>query len=112
MSEPKKPRKPKAKKVNVSEKAQWEQILKTVTKSEVPVEVLKSITVNLTDGTEVHIDIKELLAAGQDPRDIEDHINERLETLDNYIDDIDFFICIESVVKVVRPVTDELLKHI
>jgi hypothetical protein len=110
MSLPKKPKKPKSKKINVSVRSQWESILKTVTKEEVPVELLESLTVNLTDGTKVNVDIKELLLAGRKPRDIERHINERLESLDDMIIDVDFFIAIDAVVKTVQPSTDHILK--
>ena len=109
---PKKQAKPKSKKINVSVRSQWESILKTVTKEEVPVELLESLTVNLVDGTKVKVDIKELLKEGRRPRDIERHINERLESLDDVIVDVDFFICIDSVVRAVQPVTDKILKDI
>lgn len=109
---PRKPRKPKSKKINVSVRQQWETILKSVSKDEVPVELLESLTVNLIDGTKVSIDIKELLDEGRKPRDIEKHINSRLEDLDNLIVDVDFFICIDSVVSTVQPITDAVLKNI
>jgi hypothetical protein len=108
----KKPRKPRSKKINVSVRQQWESILKSVTKDEVPVELLESLTVNLTDGTKVNVNIKELLTEGRKPRDIEKHINEKLEALDHLIIDVDFFICIDSVVKTVQPITDKILKDI
>ena len=109
---PKKPRKPKSKKINVSARAQWESILKTVTKHEVPVDLLESLTVNLIDGTKVNIDIVSLLQSGKRPKDVEKYINSRLEELDRYIDDVDFFINIDSVAATVQPATDEILKDI
>jgi len=112
MSTPKKPRKPKSKKVNVSVRQQWETILKSISKEEVPVEMLESLTVNLLDGTKVNIDIKELIAEGRKPRDIEKHINTRLEQLDDSIIDVDFFISIDSVAATVQPITDEILKNL
>lgn len=112
MTTPKKPRKPKSKKVNVSVRQQWETILKSISKEEVPVEMLESLTVNLIDGTKVNVDIKELLAEGRRPRDIEKHINERLESLDESIVDVDFFISIDSVAATVQPITDILLKDL
>ncbi len=112
MTLPRKPRKPKSKKINVSVRQQWEGILKTVSKEEVPVELLQSLTVNLIDGTKVNVDIKELLAEGLKPKEIEQHINSRLESLDNMIVDVDFFICLDSVANVIQPVTNEILKNI
>ena len=109
---PKKPRKPKSKKITINVRQKWESILKTVSKDEVPVELLESLTVNLIDGTTVSINIKDLLDDGRKPREIERHINSKLEELDNMIVDVDFFICIDSVVKTVQPITDEVLKNI
>lgn len=111
-SAPKKPRKPKAKKIHIGVRQQWESILKTVSKDEVPVEMLESMTVNLIDNTKVNINIKELLVEGLDPNDIETHINRQLEKLDDMIVDVDFFICIDSVANTVEPLTNEILKDI
>ena len=108
----KKPRKPKSKKINVSTRQQWESILKTVSKEEVPVELLQSLTVNLIDGTKVNVNIKELLAEGLAPKEIEQQINARLESLDTLIVDVDFFICLDSVANAIQPATNEILKHI
>jgi hypothetical protein len=109
---PRKPRKPKSKKINVGVKQQWESILKTVNKDEVPVELLQSLSVNLIDGTKVNIDIKEMIEAGAKPKEIEKMINEKLEQLDDYIFDVDFFICVETVANTVQPITNEILKNI
>lgn len=112
MTLPKKPRKSKSKKINVSVRQQWEAILRTVSKDEVPIELLQSLTVNLIDGTKVNINVKELLVDGHKPKDIERKINDRLESLDDMIVDVDFFICIDSVASAVQPITDDILKSI
>lgn len=108
----KKPRKSKSKKINVNARQKWEQILKSVTKEEVPVELLESLTVNLIDGTKVQVDIKELLEEGKDPRDIEDQINRHLAELNDMIVDVDFFISIDRVSEVVLPMTNKILKNL
>jgi hypothetical protein len=110
--EPKKPRRPKSKKLNVSSKKEWERILRDVDKQEVPIGMLKSMTVNLRDGTQVNIDIKELIDEGVDPEDLKNHIDDRLEALDDYIEDVDFYISVEEVQKTVQPATDLLLKNL
>lgn len=113
MTQPsKKPRKSKSKKINVNARQKWESILRGVTKEEVPVELLESLTVNLIDGTKVHVDIKDLLESGRNPRDIEDHINERLAELNDLIVDVDFFISIDRVSEAVLPMTNKILKNI
>jgi hypothetical protein len=112
MSTPRKPRKPKSRKINVSDRSKWETILKTVTKDEVPVELLESLTVNLSDGTAVTINIRELIDNGATTTFIENQINDKLELHSDEIEDIDFFICIDSVAKAVQPVTDHILKDL
>ena len=108
---PKKPRQ-KSKRLNLSTKAQWESILKSVEKKEIPITMLESIDVNLADGTRVKIGIRELLNEGVDPDDLEKEIKAKLKNLDHYINDIDFFISVSAVQKIVQPATDELLKNL
>lgn len=108
----KKPKKLRSKKINITPLQKWEAILKNVNKDEVPIELLESLTVNLIDGTKVNIDIKTLLADGADAKDIEDLINSKLESLDTVIEDVDFFICVDSVAQAVQPVTDKILKNL
>jgi hypothetical protein len=108
---PKKPRQ-KSKRLNLNSKAKWESILKSVEKKEIPIAMLESINVNLADGTIVKINIRELLSEGADPDDLEHEIKIKLKALDNIIDDIDFFISVKEVAKIVQPATDELLKNL
>lgn len=105
-------KRPKSKKVNISVREKWKQILDGVSKEEVPVAVLDAITVNLKDGTIVKIDIRELLEDGLDPVEIEEQLNERLEKLDDYITDVDFFVSIDAIAETVQPVTDDILKRL
>jgi hypothetical protein len=109
---PKKPQQPKSKRLNLTSKAKWETILKSVEKKEIPITMLESINVNLTDGTIVKINIRDLLDEGMDPDDLEYDIKAKLQALDNIINDIDFFISVKAVARVVQPATDELLKKL
>jgi len=108
---PKKPR-PRSKRLNLSTKAQWEFILRSVEKKEIPIALLESVAVNLTDGTEVSINIKELLDEGNDPNELEKMIKVKLSALDHIISDIDFYISVKAVAKVVQPATDNILKNL
>lgn len=113
MSEQKpKKQRPKSKRLNLSVKSQWESILKSVEKKEIPITMLESVNVNLTDGTIVNINIKELLDEGNDPDILENMLKTKLSQLDYIITDIDFFISVSAVQKAVQPATDELLKHL
>lgn len=107
-----KPRKQKSKRLNLNKKSQWESILKSVEKKEIPITLLESVSVNLTDGTIVNINIKELLEEGNDPDVLENMLKTKLKQLDYIINDIDFYISVSAVQKVVQPATDELLKNL
>lgn len=104
---PKKPQKPK--KLNLNTKSLWKNILKDVEKKEVPVHVLEKLVVSLKDGTQVLVDIKRLLAEGADPDEVEIHVNQRLMDLDDYIENVDYFLDIDLVEATVQPETDKLL---
>lgn len=108
---PKKPRQ-KSKRLNLNSKAKWEAILKSVEKKEIPISMLESISVNLSDGTTVKINIRELLEEGVNADELELDIKTKLKALDHIIDDIDFYISVKAVAQVVQPATDELLKNL
>lgn len=114
MSENQKPKLPrsKAKKLNMSVKKRWQDIVKTVDKKEVPVEVLQRIIVNLIDGTTLTIDVKQLIDDGSTSIEIEELLNEKFEDLGEYIDNVDFFIDIDKVVDAIQPATDKALKDL
>jgi len=96
----------------MSPKTRWKNILKDVDKKEVPVTVLEKMLVYLKDGTEVIVNIKQLLAEGNDPDEIEMHVNARLRELDDYIENVDFFVDIDRVQAVIQPETDKLLSKL
>ena len=108
---PTKPRQ-KSKRLNLDSKAKWEAILKSIDKKEIPIAMLESMSVNLTDGTEVNINIKELLDEGNDPEELERMIKVKLGALDHIINDIDFYISVKAVAKIVQPATDSILKNL
>lgn len=109
---PLKPKRSKSKRLNISVKKQWEAILKQVEHFDVPIAMLEGISISLKDGTIVHLDVREMLAEGADPDVLQLHIEERLETLDDLIDDVDFYVSIDEVRKTVQPATDNLLKKL
>lgn len=107
---PKKPQKPK--RLNLSSRNHWKNILKDIDKKNVPVHVLEKLLVYLKDGTTVVVDIKQLLSQGHDADLIQEHIEDRLKQLDMYIDDVDYFIDIDSVEATVQPQTNKLLNKL
>lgn len=103
---------PKSKKLNVTTKSRWRGILKEVEKKEIPIQVLQKIVVVLKDGTDVEINVRELLDEGQDPVLVEYALNTRLESLDDIISNVDFFVDIDSVAATIQPETDRLLANL
>jgi len=87
-------------------------LLKEVNKEQVPIGVLRYITVNLKDGTAVDVNIAEMLEEGAEPEFVEKLINKKLLDLDDIIQDVDFHISVDSVARVIQPFTDELLKNL
>ena len=111
MTQKKRPQ-PRAKKIKIDPRAGWEQILKEVDKDEIPITVLQCLKVNLTDGTVVEIKIKEMIEEGQLPVDIQNKLNRQLDELNDYIEDVDFYVDIDMLSATVQPVTDQLLKRL
>lgn len=111
---PKKPRKPRSRgrTVNLSEKKHWEDIVAAVEKREVPVAVLDRVSVNLIDGTNVTVSIKELIKNGEDPDEIEIMLNNKFNDLDDYIQNVDFFVDIDQVMTIVKPEMDKIFKDL
>jgi hypothetical protein len=111
--QPKKPqRNNRAKKLKLDLKKRWQDIVRDVDKKEVPIGVLQQIVVKLVDGTDLRIDIKQLIDDGQDPAEIEELLDAKFHDLDQYIENVDFFIDIDKVVNTVQPETDKALKDL
>jgi hypothetical protein len=109
---PPNPKKPKSKKLNISSKKRWQEILKDVKKEEVPIHVLDRLVINLTDGTSIVIEIKNLIDDGIDPEIIEDQISDHLDNLSENVYNVDFFVDVKLVEKTVQPETDKLLSKL
>ncbi len=110
---PKKPRRnSQAKKIKLDLKKRWQDLIKGVDKKEIPVNILQRIVVKLVDGTDISIDVKQLIDDGQDPANIEELLDVKFHDLDEYIENVDFFIDIDKVVSTVQPETDKVLKDL
>ncbi len=102
----------KSKRIKINERERWEQIVRGINKKEIPVTLLDHVVVNLLDGTQVAVNIRELLDEGNDPDELEQMLNSRLDALTSVIKDVDFHINLDSVAKTVQPVTNDLLKNL
>jgi hypothetical protein len=93
---------------------QWEHIINTVDKTEVPAHLIEKLVIKLLPSEHVStseqtIDVGKLKQQGFEHADIENVINETLYELNDYIDAVDFFLDIEAVAKEVQPETDKVL---
>lgn len=109
---PKKQTRRRFKKIDISAKKSWKDIVSTVDKKEIPLTVLEQISVQLIDGTSVIIDVKKLLSDGHDPNAVELILDEKFEDLGDYIETVDFFVDVDKVAETVEPETNRLLKNI
>jgi hypothetical protein len=53
-----------------------------------------------------------MLAEGADPDFLKTHLDERLDSLDHIIEDVDFYVNVDEVRKTVQPLTDHILKNL
>lgn len=108
---PKKPQRSKGKKITLNKNKSWKEIVESVEKREVPIEILQAIDVLLVDGTVISIDIRKLIDEdSMDPSEIEIMLDEKFNELDRYIQNVDFLVDIDKVVGTVQPETDKVLK--
>lgn len=113
MSEPrKKPQRKRAKKIVINKRKSWQDIVNNVEKKEVPIRVLQYISVQLIDGTNIVINIKDLVDDGQNLDEIEALLDEKFNQLDQYIKNVDFYVDIDKVVDTIQPETDKVLKNL
>lgn len=109
--QPKKPqRKRRSKKLNINKRQSWQDIVNAVDKKQVPIHIIESILVSLIDGTQVTINVKQLIENGEQPDDIEMMLDEKFIELDDYIKNVDFYVDVDSVEGTVQPETDKALK--
>jgi len=99
-------------KLSPNKEQSWEDILESIDKTEVPVEVLKSVEIILNDNTIVELSMKELTNQGMSFKDIESALNERMEKMSDLIKTVDFFVDIDKVEQQVQPNTDKILKDL
>lgn len=104
------PRKSRPKTIDVSYRKEMENILRTVRHDEPPLEFIQSITLNMKDGTQTHYDIVRMLEMFNNVEAAEEFINGELAQFESEILDVDYYIKIDEVAKIVYPQMDKLLE--
>jgi len=88
---------------------QWEHIINTVNKTDVPLECIKKVVVKLKNGRQKTINVHTLLKQGLELTEVEVMLTRYFQEHDREIRDVDFVVDIGSVVDLVQPETDKLL---
>ena len=112
MAKEQNPKRKGSQKISVNAKKKWQDLIESIDKKEVPVEILQKILVTLIDSTQVTIDVQQFLKEGMEPFEVEDMLNQKFQDLDDYIANVDFFVDIDSVVGTIQPETDRILSNL
>lgn len=91
---------------------QWEHIINTVNKTDVPIECIKKVVVKLAQGRQKTINIHNLIKQGLALEEIENMLTRYFRDNDDIIKDVDFIVDINSVAHIIQPETDKLLNRI
>jgi hypothetical protein len=88
---------------------QWEHIIATVNKTDVPLECIKKVVIKLKGGKQKTINVSTLQRQGLDLVEIEGMLTRVFNEMDSEIRDVDFVVDISAVAALVQPETDKLL---
>ena len=102
----------KSKRIDLSEKRKWNDIIRKVSKDDIPVEFLDILTINLRDDVTVTINVTQLLSEGYSSSEIERLINEELDLNEAETIDVTFYLNASSVKDTVDPLTKSILKNL
>lgn len=88
---------------------QWEHIIATVNKTDVPLECIKKVVIKIKGGGQKTINVHTLLKQGLELEEIESMLTRYFTEHDHEIKDVDFVVDISAVAALVQPETDKLL---
>ena len=88
---------------------QWEHIIATVNKTDVPLECIKKVLIKFKGGRQKTINVHNLIRQGLELEEIETMLTRTFTDLEDQIHDVDFVVDIGAVAQIVQPETDKLL---
>lgn len=88
---------------------QWEHIIASVNKTDVPLECIKKVVIKLAEGRQKTINVHTLIKQGLDLTEVESMLTRYFQEHDHLIRDVDFVVDISAVADLIQPVTDKLL---
>ena len=92
--------------------AQWEDIIASVNKTDVPLECIKKIIIRLPNKKQKTINLSTLRKQGLEWTEIEVVVSRTLEDYGDDVRDVDFVVDISAVVEMIQPETDKLLEKL
>jgi len=91
---------------------QWDHIISSVEKTDVPVECINKIILRLVGGRKRTINVLKLRKQGLDYDGIEQVLSTHFEEYEDSIKDVEFILDIGAVAQLIQPETDKLLSNL
>jgi len=88
---------------------QWEDLISTVDKDQIPIDCVKKVLFKLKGGKQKTINLSTLRKQGLEIEEIETVVTRTMLDMNNVIVDMDFIIDVQIVAEHVQPITDKLL---
>ena len=98
--------------VEVDKINDWEQVLSTVDKDQVPIHCVKKVIFKLKGAKQKTINLERLRKEGLDIEELETVLTSKMISMSKDIVNMDFVIDVEAVKETVQPITNELLKKL
>ena len=92
--------------------AQWEDLISTVAKDQIPIDCVKKVLFKLKGGKQKTINLISLRKQGLELEEIETVITRAMVDLGQDIVNMDFVIDVNSVAEYVQPLTDNILRQL
>jgi hypothetical protein len=88
---------------------QWDHIISSVDKSNIPLECINKMILRLYGGRQKTVNLSKLRQQGLDNDEIETVLSRNIAELEDQVRDIDFILDIKAVAELIQPETDKLL---
>jgi len=88
---------------------QWEDLIKTVDKDQIPIDCVKKVLFKLKGGKQKTINLSTLRKQGLEIEEIETVVTRTMVDMSSDIVNMDFVIDVQIVAEHIQPITDKLL---
>ena len=88
---------------------QWEDLIKTVDKDQIPIDCVKKVLFKLKGGKQKTINLGTLRKQGLEIEEIETVVTRTMSDMSSDIVNMDFIVDVQTVADYVQPLTDKLL---